>query len=82
MRDKPGTKPGTKMVHPEPCKELRAIPGWDFPSLTFIYQVLIVTQLPNEARNLVHTAAPEVGTHDDSRRGAGIVELVGGVQPE
>ena len=36
------SKPGTKMVHPEPCKEIRrrisaAIYGWDWPLLIFIY---------------------------------------------
>ena len=36
------SKPGTKMVYPEPCKELRrrnsaAVSGWDCPLPTFIY---------------------------------------------
>ena len=35
------SKPGTKMVHPEPCKRTKkaaaAIYGWDRPLLTFIY---------------------------------------------
>ena len=38
----PQSKPGTKMVYPEPCTGLRrrisaAIYGWDRPILTFIY---------------------------------------------
>ena len=44
------SKPGTKMVNPEPCKELErrtsaTISGWDYPFLPFVYRVLIVAHV-------------------------------------